>query len=1225
MVVAETIRTLRTSDSTAFSLELSLQASPQNEPQINCMQHFDFFPPTFVLPADKDKLIEFAAAFAAAAPPTKGKAASTASSAAAAKPGESKDASLTAGNKSVFAPPPGCWPKQGQQPQPQAAAGDRLVYIVKPDGGSRGQGIYLALALEDIDALSQPTSEEESAPSHPRRVGAGPWRQPPPDDEDDTDENDAGAAGGAGKAGQPAPRPVLVQAYLPRPLLMDGRKFDLRIYVLVTSSYPTLRLYVYQQGLVRFATEDYQSPDESNIAQRRMFLTNYAVNKPGERPRSPKTGVDDVPESQRAAAPPALAGGADDFSDQSDDEAESCEEDGVLPGTAAGAGRKPRRGKPDPLPTKDRALELLRARQGCKWTLSALFECLARQGIDTATLWERIKDVITKTILAIRPVMAQRYRAARPGIRKEEAPKAPPQKRKIVRPVFASANVAAAATAPLTPNGSAGGDASADDTGGRSGSEADSAPIGVPHAARGDSADMLDRALREGDSAGAGRRRALSDTSVMAGAEAALPSGLQPTLAGSVSAYSSATSLVGAAPYFAAATGGIGGAARFPGGAGVAQQWPYVMSGRPAPLQQQQQQHSGVGGGTAVMANSTGAVAAFGRGNTLSNVPPLHSKKVPLGKNAAAPAPATDSFGFGVSGMGLGIVGSTVSFATQRPAPAVKAGILAARHQPQQLPQLEVAGALATSAAAPSRLARAGATLLGLPPASSSLRATSSFHGGGSTVASASGEASDAASTLGGADSVASSTTAATGTTRAGTDSHSKPGAGGRPRSNPSESRGSGGPDTSATGTLSEAASSGARKLGASGQVADAGTVSIEEEDGEQGFRCYELMGLDIILDMSHCTCGNNKHHQKLFSDPGRASAHLGTCGGKRCQPRPVLLEINQSCSLHTDSDLDKVVKGDAVTDAFGMSAPDERWLLEHFLATLRQDLVAASSDDAAANREGSAALPSPRDALAPKTEAGDPQLAASDTRQPQPWKAGTFADDRWSLTDLPRALATALNSRRAAEAEAAALFQLYKQYPVPQHVRAHLLGKTDSGARSEPDASVTSAPSPAPVPASGAGASWPTAPGAPPQQPLPLRLETIPWVPAPPRAALLSAFAAAWQEELWFGGGLALQKPAAPGKRGGAGATGLGGGIGVGNTGVPGGGTAGSAATPAGGSLATIPLLSTRALIVLLLRRMYERVHTGGFERLLPPPTPELAERYRAVAEYVPANLRET
>jgi len=72
--------------------------------------------------------------------------------------------------------------------------------------------------------------------------------------------------------------PVVAQKYLTKPLLIDGFKFDLRVYVLVLSCDP-LRIYLFEDGLVRLASDPYVVPTNKNLSDRTRHLTNYSVNK----------------------------------------------------------------------------------------------------------------------------------------------------------------------------------------------------------------------------------------------------------------------------------------------------------------------------------------------------------------------------------------------------------------------------------------------------------------------------------------------------------------------------------------------------------------------------------------------------------------------------------------------------------------------------------------------------------------------------------------------------------------------------------------------------------------------------------------------------------------------------------------------------------------------------------------------------------------------------------
>jgi hypothetical protein len=71
--------------------------------------------------------------------------------------------------------------------------------------------------------------------------------------------------------------PMVIQLYISRPLLLGGFKFDMRIYVLITSFNP-LEVFLYKQGFARLSTVPYSlNPDK--LKNRYIHLTNYAVQK----------------------------------------------------------------------------------------------------------------------------------------------------------------------------------------------------------------------------------------------------------------------------------------------------------------------------------------------------------------------------------------------------------------------------------------------------------------------------------------------------------------------------------------------------------------------------------------------------------------------------------------------------------------------------------------------------------------------------------------------------------------------------------------------------------------------------------------------------------------------------------------------------------------------------------------------------------------------------------
>lgn len=69
----------------------------------------------------------------------------------------------------------------------------------------------------------------------------------------------------------------VLSQYISNPHLIDGFKYDLRIYVVVTCFEP-LKIFLFKEGLVRFATQKYTN-NPKLLEKRFIHLTNYSINK----------------------------------------------------------------------------------------------------------------------------------------------------------------------------------------------------------------------------------------------------------------------------------------------------------------------------------------------------------------------------------------------------------------------------------------------------------------------------------------------------------------------------------------------------------------------------------------------------------------------------------------------------------------------------------------------------------------------------------------------------------------------------------------------------------------------------------------------------------------------------------------------------------------------------------------------------------------------------------
>lgn len=71
---------------------------------------------------------------------------------------------------------------------------------------------------------------------------------------------------------------IIVQSYIRNLLLYNGRKFDIRSYMIALTVHGRLKFYWYEEGYIRTSSEYY---DLSNLNDSFIHLTNDAIQKNG--------------------------------------------------------------------------------------------------------------------------------------------------------------------------------------------------------------------------------------------------------------------------------------------------------------------------------------------------------------------------------------------------------------------------------------------------------------------------------------------------------------------------------------------------------------------------------------------------------------------------------------------------------------------------------------------------------------------------------------------------------------------------------------------------------------------------------------------------------------------------------------------------------------------------------------------------------------------------------
>ena len=142
------------------------------------------------------------------------------------------------------------------------------VWIMKPTSKAQGRGIFLFHKLKEIEDWRPSTSDIMTMNKQLKTefVGDGITKDPNANPNITIQQ---------GVTGPSQPEPYVVSKYIERPYLINRKKFDIRMYVLVESFSP-LKVWTHRDGFARFSNEPYTV---DNIKDAIVHLTNVAIQK----------------------------------------------------------------------------------------------------------------------------------------------------------------------------------------------------------------------------------------------------------------------------------------------------------------------------------------------------------------------------------------------------------------------------------------------------------------------------------------------------------------------------------------------------------------------------------------------------------------------------------------------------------------------------------------------------------------------------------------------------------------------------------------------------------------------------------------------------------------------------------------------------------------------------------------------------------------------------------